>query len=146
MHFPVYCKLNFDATNNVSEYEACILGLSLALDMDIRRLAVFGDSELVIKQSTEKYATRDAKLILYRRCLFDLCQNFDYVEFNHIPQDQNDFVDALATLSFMIKVPNLDEIPPLTIEARSSPAYCYQIGEESGDKPWYFDIVNFLEK
>ena len=46
----------------------------------------------------------------------------------------------------MIKVPNLDEIPPLTIEARSSLAYCYQIGEESGDKPWYFDIVKFLEK
>ena len=118
----------------------------MALDMDIRRLAVFGDSELVIKQSTEEYATRDAKLIPYRRCLVDLCQNFDYVEFNHIPRDQNDFVDALATLSSMIKVPNLDEIPPLTIEARSNPAYYYQIGEESGDKPWYFDIVNFLEK
>ena len=25
MHFPACCKLNFDATNNVSEYEACIL-------------------------------------------------------------------------------------------------------------------------
>ena len=47
---------------------------------------------------------------------------------------------------FRSKVPNSDEIPTLTIEARSSPAYCYQIGEESGDKPWYFDIVNFLEK
>ena len=69
MHFPAYSKLNFDATNNVSEYEACILGLRLALDMDIRRLVVFGDSKLVIKQSTEEYATRDAKLIPYRRCL-----------------------------------------------------------------------------
>ena len=57
MHFPAYSKLNFDATNNVSEYEACILGLRLALDMDIRMLAVFGDSVLVIKQSTEEYAT-----------------------------------------------------------------------------------------
>ena len=87
MHFPAYRKLNFDATNNVSEYKACILGLRLALDMDIRRLAVFGDSELVIKQSTEEYATRDTKLIPYRRCLVDLCQNFDYIEFNHIPRD-----------------------------------------------------------
>ena len=54
MHFPACCKLNFDATNNVSEYEACILGLRLAIDMDIHRLAVFGDSKLVIKQSTEE--------------------------------------------------------------------------------------------
>ena len=46
----------------------------------------------------------------------------------------------------MIKVSNSDEIPPLTIESRSSTAYYYQIGAGSGDKPWYFDIVNFLEK
>ena len=135
MHFSACSKLNFDATNNVSEYEASILGLRLALDMDVRRLAVFEDSELVIKQSTEEYATRDAKLIPYRRCLVDLCQNFDYIEFNHIPRYQNDFVDDLATLSSIIKVPNLDEILPLTIEARSSPIYCYQIGKESDDKP-----------
>ena len=72
MHFSAYSKLNFDATNNVSEYEACILCLRLALVMDIRRLAVFGDFKLVIKQSTEEYAMRDAKLIPYRRCLVDL--------------------------------------------------------------------------
>ena len=49
MHFPACSKLNFDTMNNISEYEACILGLRVALDMDIQRLAVFGDSELVIK-------------------------------------------------------------------------------------------------
>ena len=64
MHFSACSKLNFDATNNVSECEACILGLRLALDMDISKLAVFGDFELVIKQSMEEYATRDSKLIL----------------------------------------------------------------------------------
>ena len=59
--------MNFDAANNISEYEACILGLRFALDMDIHRMAVFRDFELVIEQSTEEYATRDAKLIPYRR-------------------------------------------------------------------------------
>ena len=58
MHFPTYNKLNFDATNNISEYEACILSLRLARNMDICRLAVFGDFELVIKQSTEEFATQ----------------------------------------------------------------------------------------
>ena len=77
------------------------------LDMDIRRLAIFGDSELVIKQSRKEYATQDAKLIPYRRYLVDLCQYFDYIEFNHIPRDQNNFVDTLTTLSSMIKVSQL---------------------------------------
>ena len=77
--------MNFDATNNIAEYEAYTLGMRLALDMDICRIAVFRDFELVIKQSTEEYATRDAKLILYRRYLVDLCKYFDYIKFNNVP-------------------------------------------------------------
>ena len=57
MHSTAYSKLNFDATNNISEYKACVLGLRLDLEMHIRRIAVFGDSELVIKQSTKEYGT-----------------------------------------------------------------------------------------
>ena len=96
MYFSACSKLNFDATNNISEYEAYILGLRLALNMDIHRLVDIEDSKLVIKQSTKEYATRDAKLIPYRRYLVDLCQYFDYIEFNHIPRDQNYFVDTLC--------------------------------------------------
>ena len=49
MHFPIYNKLSFDATNNVSKFKACILGLGLALDIEICRIVVFEDSKLVIK-------------------------------------------------------------------------------------------------
>ena len=75
-----------------------------------------------------------------------MCQYFNYIEFNHIPQDQNDSVDTLETLSSMFKVLNLDEILALTIDVKSKLAYCYHIGEELGDKLWYYNIANFLEK
>ena len=45
---PVSVKLNFDCTNNVTEYEACIVGLQVALKFDAYDLSVFGDSLLII--------------------------------------------------------------------------------------------------
>ncbi|XP_060183572.1 uncharacterized protein LOC132613537 [Lycium barbarum] len=35
-YYPVAAKLNFNCTNNMDEYEACILGLRLALNMDVK--------------------------------------------------------------------------------------------------------------
>ena len=36
-------------SNNIVEYEACILGLETTLELGIRRMEIFGDSNLVIK-------------------------------------------------------------------------------------------------
>jgi ribonuclease HI len=37
-------KIEFEATNNVEEYEALILGLRAAKEMRIQEVAVFGDA------------------------------------------------------------------------------------------------------
>jgi hypothetical protein len=42
--------LDFEATNNMAEYEALIFGLTAALSLGVRELLVKGDSQLVIKQ------------------------------------------------------------------------------------------------
>ena len=41
-------RLEFNATNNVAEYEALLLGLELCKEKGIKRLEVKGDSDLVI--------------------------------------------------------------------------------------------------
>ncbi|GKV02696.1 hypothetical protein SLEP1_g15094 [Rubroshorea leprosula] len=43
-------KFNFDATNNMAEYEALLLGLHLALELKIRTIQVYSDSQLVVNQ------------------------------------------------------------------------------------------------
>ncbi|XP_057948218.1 uncharacterized protein LOC131143873 [Malania oleifera] len=51
-HYPLVAKLTFLCTNNIAEYEACILGLQVAKDQDIKELVMKGDSSLVIHQVT----------------------------------------------------------------------------------------------
>ncbi|CAL8997888.1 unnamed protein product [Prunus brigantina] len=51
-------QLDFDSTNNKAEYEALIIGLEMALELGVKHLEVFGDSQLVIKQLTNEYKCR----------------------------------------------------------------------------------------
>ncbi|XP_070005648.1 uncharacterized protein [Nicotiana sylvestris] len=50
-HYPVSAKLRFSCTNNMAEYEACILGLNMAIKMNIQELLVVSDSNLLVHQS-----------------------------------------------------------------------------------------------
>ena len=47
-HTPFAARLYFECTNNMAEYDACILGIKAAINMRIKFLNVYGDSALVI--------------------------------------------------------------------------------------------------
>ncbi|XP_019239652.1 PREDICTED: uncharacterized protein LOC109219633 [Nicotiana attenuata] len=48
-HYPVTAHLRFYCTNNMAEYEACILVLRLAVDMGVQEVLVLGDSDLSVE-------------------------------------------------------------------------------------------------
>ena len=47
-HIPLAIKLNFEATNNMAEYDACIVGMEALLKLRVKEAEVFGDSTLFI--------------------------------------------------------------------------------------------------
>ncbi|KAJ9694023.1 hypothetical protein PVL29_009818 [Vitis rotundifolia] len=149
-HIPRSVRLAFSdrhpTTNNILEYEACILGLETALELGIRQMEVFGDSNLVLRQIQGKWKTRDVKLKPYHAYLELLVRRFDDLEYTHLPRAQNQFADALATLASMIDIPVDTVVRPLLIESRSVPAYCCLIDDAEFDDglPWYHDIYQFL--
>ncbi|WJZ83124.1 hypothetical protein VitviT2T_002831 [Vitis vinifera] len=60
-HIPRSVRLTFPdyhpTTNNIVEYEACILGLETALELGIKQMDVLGDSNLVLRQFADALAT-----------------------------------------------------------------------------------------
>ncbi|XP_070029040.1 uncharacterized protein [Nicotiana sylvestris] len=115
-HNPVTAQLRFYCTNNMVEYEACILGLRLAIDMGIQEVLILGDSNLLVHHIQGEWETRDLKLIPYRQCLHDLCKRFRSIEFRHIPRIHNEVDDALATLASMLHHPDKAYVDPLHIQ------------------------------
>ena len=47
-HF-LSCRLEFECTNNMAEYEALVQGLRKAIELKVSNLKVFGDSEIIVK-------------------------------------------------------------------------------------------------
>ncbi|XP_070040844.1 uncharacterized protein [Nicotiana tomentosiformis] len=64
-HYPVSVKLIFPCNNNMAEYEAYILGLNLAADMNIQELLVISDSDLLLHQVQGEWATKNTKILPY---------------------------------------------------------------------------------
>ncbi|PKI59574.1 hypothetical protein CRG98_020037 [Punica granatum] len=100
-YYLVAAKIDFPCTNNVAEYEACILGLQAAIDFKVKELEVFGDSMLTIFQILGQWKTKDAKLVLYHEYLEKLTENFENISFTYTPRMTNQFADALAALASM---------------------------------------------
>ena len=148
---PISVKLNFDCTDNVIEYEACIVGLHVALEFSAYDLSVFGDSLLIISQIEGKWKARDTKLILYQKYVSRLISKFQNITFTCLPRAHNQFTDALATLASMVKLSEGDDMWQLCIEVCDVSAYCMSIEEcmsvevEADEKPWYHDIKAYIK-
>ncbi|XP_070046927.1 uncharacterized protein [Nicotiana tomentosiformis] len=145
-HYPISSKLRFPCTNNMAEYEAYILGLKLAVDMNVRELMVIRDFDLLVHQVLGEWTAKNSKILPYLHCVQELIKRFTKIEFRHVPRIQNEFVDALATLSSMIQHPEKHFIDPIPIGIPKQPAYCAQVEEEFDENPWFHDIKEYLEK
>ncbi|XP_016461696.2 uncharacterized protein LOC107784997 [Nicotiana tabacum] len=117
----------------------------MAVDMNIKELLIIGYSDLLIHQFQGEWTTKKVKILRYLHCVNELCKKFMKIEFKHVPKIQNEFDDALATLSFMIQNSHKNYINPIEIEVRDQHAYCFHVDEEPCGKMWYYDIKRFLE-
>ncbi|XP_019435936.1 PREDICTED: uncharacterized protein LOC109342385 [Lupinus angustifolius] len=125
------------------QYEACILRLNATIDSKAKVLEVFGDSALVIHKIKGEWKTRDMKLVPYRDYILELVNQFDQIDFYHIPREDNRLADALATLSSMFHVGE-DSLLLFQIRDNTESAYCNVVEKEPDGKPWYHDIREYL--
>ncbi|XP_027364582.1 uncharacterized protein LOC113871682 [Abrus precatorius] len=123
-YIPITARLSFDCMNNIAEYEACAMGIQVAIKSKIKILEVYGDSALVIHQ---------------------LKEYFDEITSQHIPREENQLADALATLSSMFVVSQKEDMLFIKMQQLDHHACCQMVEEVIDGKPWYHDIKNFLK-
>ncbi|XP_058750167.1 uncharacterized protein LOC131623180 [Vicia villosa] len=145
-HIPFTARLMFDCTNNMAEYEACIMGLEKAIDLRIKILDVYGDLSLVVNQIKGEWETHHPGLIPYKDYARRLLTFFNKAEFYHIPREENQMANALGTLASMYQVKFPNEAPQITIMRLDRPAHVFVVEEVKDNKPWFYDIILFLQK
>ncbi|MBA4348418.1 MAG: ribonuclease H [Thermodesulfovibrio sp.] len=84
------------ATNNIAEYKALIKGLREAKRHGAATVAIYADSELMVKHISGEYRVKSANLInLYEQAV-SLLKEFKVFTIIHIPREKNAEADELA--------------------------------------------------
>ncbi|SPT20529.1 unnamed protein product [Triticum aestivum] len=91
-------QIHFDSSNNEAEYEALLYGLHMAISLGVRRLIVYGDSDLVVNQVRKEWDIRSPAMTGYCNAVRKLEKKFEGLELHHIPRLKNQAADNLAKI------------------------------------------------
>ncbi|XP_043710327.1 uncharacterized protein LOC122659261 [Telopea speciosissima] len=147
LYLPSAFRLEFPCTNNIAEYEACVIGLEAAIALEIKKLKVYGDLSIIICQTQGKWKMKDEKLKPYQEHLERIIKNFEEITFKYLPRVNNRFADALATLTLMVECSSDTRIRPLLVDKRCEPAYEESVKVLIADgKIWFAPIIDFIRE
>lgn len=88
-----------EATNNVAEYKALLLGLERARSLGASEIEVRSDSELLVRQMTGEYRVRNEGLRPLVARAHALARAFTCVDYVHVRRERNRDADRLANLA-----------------------------------------------
>ena len=111
-------------TNNVAEYTALLRALERAAQFGGRRLEVFSDSELLVKQMNGEYRVKNADLKELHALASERLKQFDRVSIRHVRRDQNARADALCNRALDGRPLPPADAPPRRSDAREQVLAC----------------------
>jgi ribonuclease HI len=85
-----------EATNNVAEYRALLLGIERARALGAGEIELVGDSELIVRQVRGEYKVKDAALAELHARVRDALGGFERWSIRHVRREENEAADALV--------------------------------------------------
>jgi len=85
-----------EATNNVAEYRALLLGIECAAALGASELELVGDSELVVKQMKGEYKVKDAGMRKLHAKAKRALESFESWSIRHVRREHNAEADRLV--------------------------------------------------
>jgi ribonuclease HI len=91
--------LEFSCTNNVTEFEALLLGIENSYNLGCVHLTVFGDSELVVNLVRNIYSPSKKLFKRYTQDVWMLISNLLSFSITHVKRELNSMDDKLAVFA-----------------------------------------------
>ena len=112
--------------------------------MEVDKLEVYSDSQLVVRQIEDTYEAKSEKMILYLKKVRDLLKKFVLVQVRHIPRAENSRADALAKLA----TASQEDLSRLThVEYLAEPSidlYGEEVAPIESEPSWMEPIWDYL--
>ncbi|PIR26065.1 MAG: ribonuclease H [Deltaproteobacteria bacterium CG_4_10_14_0_2_um_filter_43_8] len=88
-----------ETTNNQAEYRALVLALEKAKSLGGKKLKIFADSELMVKQVNGVYRVKHDDLKPLFQKVLQLLDSFETFSLEHVRREKNKDADRLANLA-----------------------------------------------
>jgi ribonuclease HI len=85
-----------DATNNVAEYRALLLGIRLAKELEAEGVELIGDSQLIVRQVQGKYKVKNEDLKPLHTKVRDELRDFEKWSIHDVRRERNEEADRLV--------------------------------------------------
>jgi ribonuclease HI len=92
-------RLEFACINNVTEFEALLLGIESALNIGCGHLSIFGYSELVVNLIRKVCSPSNKLVERYTQNVWALISNLLYFKITHVKRELNSMVDRLVVFA-----------------------------------------------
>ena len=84
-----------EATNNVAEYRALLLGIALAKELDAAEVELVGDSKLIVEQVRGNWKVKQEHLRPLHRQVTDALSELGSWSIRHVKRGENERADEL---------------------------------------------------
>ncbi|XP_074373921.1 uncharacterized protein LOC141714292 [Apium graveolens] len=138
-------RFTFKSTNNQAEFEALIAGLNLARSLQVQHLSIFSDSQIMVRQTTGDYATKDITLTKYHALVKSLLAFFSTHTLVQVDREDNTMTDLLSKLIELEKDQlegsvYFEELKIPAIEGQQIMEICI------ADVTWMTPIIDYLKE
>ncbi|XP_022859011.1 uncharacterized protein LOC111379805 [Olea europaea var. sylvestris] len=137
-------RFEFEETNNEAEYEAVIIAMELAINLELENIKIYSDSQLVVGQIKGTFDRKDEKMSLYCLKVHDLQRRFKSCEIMKITRAENCKADALSRLLFM-GLDGLDRTVHVRIVTEPSINQTIGVMDIDNEPSWMDPIVDFIK-
>ncbi|XP_074346843.1 uncharacterized protein LOC141685651 [Apium graveolens] len=141
-------KFSFLVTNNVAEYEALLAGLCLAIELEVKILEIFGDSQLVAKQLQGEFKAHDARMSTYLNLAMSLLEKVSSWTIKNICREDNQWANALSKLASSViatsEVIYVKKRSVPSIDMDSPSRGMLKVNEISSIADWRLPILEYI--
>jgi ribonuclease HI len=85
-----------EATNNIAEYRALLLGVARAHSLGASELEIVNDSQLVERQVRGEYRVKKPELRTLHSQVMSALDDFEHWSIRSVPREQNELADELV--------------------------------------------------
>ncbi|XP_026452717.1 uncharacterized protein LOC113353281 [Papaver somniferum] len=140
--FSLSFKLDFHCTNNSAEYEAFLLGLSLAKQAEAMHLEIRGVSKLLVNNMNGVCSLKEVTLAPFRSGAQRLLAHFSDATIVHTGRTNNRHADCLEILASKLQFEGSEKA--IVVQRRSvSSTWLTQV-EDAQSSDWWAPIIHEL--